>query len=148
MVVDIFLMYEEGAVLEPGQLWFCRAQVLKYVQIYGVTLTAQSDVNINGQGFIQVEMQKLFQLLKPNMYKFQLQASNLNVSARYSELDMRFFQCHMCSNGEVFEDMLHLIGTNIWTETEQLLVDLLQQASILTQHFQTFVPSHSRSVKL
>ena len=38
-------------------------------QIYGVNLTAKSDVNINGQGFIQVEIQKLFQLLKLNVYK-------------------------------------------------------------------------------
>ena len=60
----------------------------------------------------------------------QLQASNLNVSAQYSELDMQFYQCNFCPNGEVVEDLLHLIGTNIWTETEQLLVDFLHQASL------------------
>jgi len=102
-VLDIFPIYGEGPF---------------WIEIYGVTLTVQSDVNINGQGFIQ--------------------ASNLNVSARYSELDMRFFQCNMCSNGEIFEDMLHLIGTNIWTETEQLLVGLLQQGmhNFLSEAFQ------------
>ena len=75
----------------------------------------------------------------------------MNVSARYNELDMHFYQCYMCSNGEVFEDMLHLIGTNIWTEAEQLLVDLLQQAFILTSTlslFHTFALSHFRSFTL
>merc|ERR1712192_221206 len=103
MVLDIFPIYGDG---------------LFWIEIYGVTLAAQSDVNINGKGFIQ--------------------ASNLNVSAQYSELDMQFYQCNFCPNGEVVEDLLHLIGTNIWTEAEQLLVDFLQQAmhNILSEAFQ------------
>ena len=65
----------------------------------------------------------------------------MNVSTTISKLYLHIHQCYFCQNGEAVEALLQMIGTHIWTEAEQLLVELLQQVITFT-FFNNFALSH------
>jgi len=103
MILDIFTVYGNGPY---------------WIKIDGVKISAKSEVQLNGQGFIQV--------------------SNMNASTTFSDVEMQINDCMFCPNGEAVQVILNTIGTRVWNEAEQLLVDLLQQAlqNFLAKEFQ------------
>ena len=92
------------------------------VQIDGVTISAKSEVQLNGQGFIQVGNCKTSPNV--NLYFFDtlgqnhFQVSNMNASTTFSDVEMQINDCMFCPNGEVIFKALLINPTKCQTSSK------------------------------